>query len=103
MIVLPAAQVLPQSSAGIDSRAAGKSSVEIILSDCGTRVSSLSELISSVINDGNARFTTDINAGNRRFPPDINVDRSRRGKMCVQYRDEVQKRPIFLNFESLRF
>ncbi len=91
MIVLPAAQVLPQSSAGIDSRAAGKDSVESSLPGCGAGVSSMSELISSLINDGNVRFTPDINAGNLRFPPGINVDRSRRGKMCVQHRDEVQK------------
>ena len=96
MIVLAAAQVLPQSSVGIDSRAAGKASVESSLPGCGAGVSSLSELISSVINDGNVRFTTDINAGNLRFPSDIHVDRSRRGKMCVQHRDEVQKMPIFL-------
>ena len=32
-------------------------------------------------------FTSDINTGNLHFPPDINVDRSRRGKMCVQHRD----------------
>ena len=98
MIVLPAAQVLPQSSVGIDSRAAGKASVESSLPGCGAGVSSLSELISSVINDGNVRFTSDINAGNLRFPSGINVDmsRSRRGKMCVQHRDEVQKMPIFL-------
>ena len=70
--------------------------MESSLSDWDAGVSSLSELISSVINDGNARFTTDINAGNLRFPPGINVDRSRRGKMCVQHRDEVQKMPIFL-------
>ncbi len=96
MIVLPATQVLPQSSAGIDSRDAGKVSVESSLPDCDAGVSSLSELISSVINDGNVRFTPDINAGNLRFPPGINVDRSRRGKMCVQHRDEIQKIPIFL-------
>ena len=96
MIVLSSALVLSQSSAGIDSRAAGKASVENSLSDCVGGVSSLFELISSVINDGNVRFTTDINAGNLRFPPGINVDRSRRGKMCVQHRDEVQKMPIFL-------
>ena len=96
MIVLPAAQVLSQSSSGIDSRDAGKDSVESSLSGCGAGVSSLSELIVSVINDGNVRFTSDINAGNLRFPPGINVDRSRRGKMCVQHRDEVQKMPIFL-------
>ena len=82
MIVLPAAQVLPQSSAGIDSRAAGKASVESSLSGCGAGVSSLTELIASVINDGNVRFTPE--------------DRSRRGKMCVQHRDEVQKMPMFL-------
>ena len=96
MIVLPVTQVLPQSSVGIDSRATGKSSVENSLPDCGAGVSSLAELIFSVINDGNVRFTSDINDGNLRFPPDINVDRSRRGKMCVQHRDEVQKMPIFL-------
>jgi hypothetical protein len=90
MIVLPAAQVLTQSSAGIDSRAAGKASVEISLPGCGTGVSSLTELITSVINDGNVRFTPDINAGNLRFPPGINVDRSRRGnevryKKCLYF------------------
>ena len=80
MIVLPAAQVLSQSSSGIDSRDAGKDSVESSLSGCGAGVSSLSELIVSVINDGNVRFTSDINAGNLRFLPVINVDRrSRRG------------------------
>ncbi len=57
----------------------------------------MSMLISSVINDGNVRFMSNTNAGNLRFPTGINVDRSRRGKMCVQqYRDEVQKMPIFL-------
>ena len=98
MIVLSVAQVLSQSSSGIDSRDAGKDSVESSLSVCGAGVSSLSELIVSVINDGNVRFTSDINAGNLRFPSGINVDmsRSRRGKMCVQHRDEVQKLPIFL-------
>ncbi len=83
MIVLPSAQVLPQLSAGTDSRAAGKASVESSLSDWGAGVSSLSELISSVINDGNVRFTSDINDGNLRFPSGIIVDRSRREKMCV--------------------
>ena len=90
MIVLPAAQVLPQSSVGIDSGAAGKASVESSLSGSGTGVSSLTEIIVSVINDGNVRFTSDINAGNLRFPLDINVDRSRRGnevryKKCLYF------------------
>ncbi len=66
MIVLPAAQVLSQSSVGIDSRSEGKDSVENSLPDCGAGVSSLAELIASVINDGNVRFTSDINAGNLR-------------------------------------
>ena len=79
MIVLTVSQVLPQSSVGIDSRDAGKASVENSLTDCGAGVSSLTDLIVSVINDGNVHFTSDINAGNLRFPPDINVDRSRRG------------------------
>ena len=79
MIVLPAAQVLSQSSVGIDSRSEGKDSVENSLPDCVAGVSSLAELIVSVINDGHVRFTTDINAGNLYFPPGINVDRSRRG------------------------
>ena len=69
----------------------------------GAGVSSLSDLISSVINDGNVRFTSDINSGNLRFPPGINVDRSRRGKMCVRHRDEVQKIAYISDFESLRF
>ena len=90
MIVLPAAQVLPQSSEGIDSRVAGKTSVQSRLPGCVTGVSSLTELIVSVINDGNVRFTSDINAGNLRFPVDINVDRSRRGnevrsKKCLYF------------------
>ena len=82
MIVLPATQVLSQSSTGIDSRASGKASVESSLPAC-TGVSSMSELISSVINDGNVRFMSNTNAGNLRFPTDINVDRIRRGNMCV--------------------
>jgi hypothetical protein len=96
MIVLPTVQVLPQSSTGIDSRVTGKASVENSLTGYDTGVSSLSDLISSVINDGNVRFTSDINTGNLRFPTGIKVDRNRRGKMCVQHRDEVQKMPIFL-------
>ena len=91
MIVRSVVQVLPQSSAGIDSRDAGKDSVENSLSGCGAGVSSLTELIVSVINDGNVRFTPDINAGNIGFPTGINVDMNRRGKMCVHHRDEVQK------------
>ena len=51
MIVLAAAQVLPQSSVGIDSRVAGKASVESSLPGCGAGVSSLTELIASVNND----------------------------------------------------
>ena len=106
MIVLPAAQVLPQSSTGIDSRATGKASVENSLPGYGAGVSSLSDLISSVINDGNVRFTSDINAGNLHFPPDINVDGRRRGKMCVHHSDEVRvgtKNDYISDFESLRF
>ena len=83
MIVLTVTQVLSQSSTGIDSRVTGKTSVENSLSGYGAGVSSLSDLISSVINDGNVRFTSDINAGNLHFPTGIKVDRNRRGKMCV--------------------
>ncbi len=67
-----------------------KTSVESSLSGCGAGVSSLTELVASVIKDGNVRFTPDINTGNLRFPCDINVDRSRRGnevryKKCLYF------------------
>ncbi len=89
-----------------NKKTGGKDSVEASLSDCGVGVSSLSELISSVINDGNVRFTSDINAGNLHFPSDINVDGRRRGKMCVHHSDEVRvgtKNDYISDFESFRF